>query len=110
MAKNAARASIHSYESVFIRSRNGAPSRKGCGQRSNEYGKRQHQYAPPPYPPQVGKMDAILTDSHLDTRIKIRTRGISDQCDCSKVRVCRRSMERGREVRATTGNSADDSS
>ena len=57
---------------------------------------------------QVGKMDAILTDPHHDTRIKICTAG---ECDCTKVGVCRRSMGREREeVRETTENGADDSS
>ena len=51
---------------------------------------------------QVGKMDAILTDSHLDMS--------SDQCDCTKTRVCRRSTGREREVGQTAGNSTDDSS
>ena len=55
---------------------------------------------------QVGKMDAILTDPHLDTRTKV----CIHECDCTKVRACRRRMRREREVRKTTGNSADDSS
>ena len=54
-------------------------------------------------------MDAILTDPHLDTRIKRFTR-YSDECDCSNVRVCRRSIGREREVRKAAGNSADGSS
>ena len=56
----------------------------------------------------VGKMDATLTDSHLDTinRIKIC---ILMNCDCAKARMCGRSMGREREVVKTAGNSTDDS-
>ena len=53
----------------------------------------------------VGKMDAILTDPHLDTR-----KMYCEECDCTKVRVYTRSLEREREIRETTGNSADESS
>ena len=56
---------------------------------------------------QVGKMDAILSDPHLDTRTTVF---IFNECDCTKVRVCKRSIRREREVRKTTRNSADDSS
>ena len=52
-------------------------------------------------------MDAILTDPHLDTRIKIC---IMMNVSVPKLRVCRRSMGREREVHKTTGNSVDDSS
>ena len=52
-------------------------------------------------------MDAILTDSHLDTRIKVC---ILMNVIVPKLRVCRKSMGREREGRETTGNSADDSS
>ena len=52
-------------------------------------------------------MDAILTDPHLDTRIKIC---ILINVICTKLRVRRRSMGRERDVRKTTGNSAGDSS
>ena len=52
-------------------------------------------------------MDAILTDPHLDTRIKIC---ILMNVIASMLRVCRINMEREHEVRKTTGNSADDSS
>ena len=57
---------------------------------------------------QVGKMDAILTEPHLDTRIKKK---YSDECDRAKVitRICR-STGRERGDRKTTGNSADNSS
>ena len=58
---------------------------------------------------QVAKVDAILTDSHLDTiinRIKIC---ILMNCDCAKARMCGRSMGREREVVKTAGNSTDDS-
>ena len=51
-------------------------------------------------------MDVILTDPHLDTRIKIC---ILMNVIVPKVTVCR-SMGREREVRKTTGNSEDDSS
>ncbi|MEP2874451.1 MAG: reverse transcriptase domain-containing protein [Hyphomicrobiales bacterium] len=53
---------------------------------------------------QVGKMDAILTDSNLDTRIK--------RCNLmnAKARICWRSMGRERETRKTVGNSTNDSS
>ena len=56
---------------------------------------------------QAGKMDVILTDPHLDTRIKIC---ILINVIVPQVTVCRRSIGRQREVRTTTGNSADDSS
>ena len=42
---------------------------------------------------QIGTMDAILTDPHLDTRV---LKMHSDECDCTKVRVCRRNMGRER--------------
>ena len=58
---------------------------------------------------QVGKMDAILTDPQFDSRIQIILM-YSDECGCTKVRACRRSMRREREVLETTGNSTDDSS
>ena len=50
------------------------------------------------------KMDAIPTDSHLDTRIK--------RCILMNVIVpiCRRSMGNDGEVRKTAGNSTYDSS
>ena len=54
----------------------------------------------------VGKTDAILTDSHLDTRMK--TCMYPDECDSAKARICRRSMGRERETRKTAGNSTDD--
>ena len=57
----------------------------------------------------VGKMDAILTDSHLDTRIKRCTRYYVE-CDCTKARIRRSSMGREREVGKTAGNSSDDRS
>ena len=47
----------------------------------------------------VGKMDAILTDSHLDTRVKM----CSDECDCTKARVCGRRKGREREIGKTAG-------
>ena len=56
---------------------------------------------------QVGKMDVILTDPHLDTRIK---RCILINVIVLKLRVCRKNMKREREVRNTAGNCADDSS
>ena len=49
---------------------------------------------------QVGKMDALLTDSHLDTRIK---RCILMSVIVPKAKVCRRSMGRDHDVRKTTG-------
>ena len=52
-------------------------------------------------------MDAILTDSHLDTRLKIV---FFFKCDGTKARVCSKSLGREREVRKTTVNSVDDSS
>ena len=55
----------------------------------------------------VGKMHAFLIDSHLDTMIK---RCILMNDIVPKLRVCRRSMGRGREVRKTAGNSTDNSS
>ena len=54
----------------------------------------------------VGKMDAILTDSHLDTRIK---EIYPDECDSSRAKICI-SMGREREVRETVGNRTDDRS
>ena len=48
-------------------------------------------------------MDAILTDSHLDTMYP-------DECDSTKARICRRSMGKERETQKTVGNSTDDSS
>ena len=56
---------------------------------------------------QVGKMDAILTDPRRDTRIKVC---ILMNVIVPKLRVCRRSMGREREVRKPTGSSADGSS
>ena len=53
----------------------------------------------------IGKVDAILTDSHLDIRIR---NARSEECDCTESRACRRRMGREREVRKTAGNSADD--
>ena len=41
----------------------------------------------------IGKMDSILTDSHLDTRIQIPCMHY-DGCDCPKARICRKSMGR----------------
>ena len=52
---------------------------------------------------QVGKMDAILTDPHLDTMY-------SEGCECTNVGECRGSTGREREIFVTTGNSADESS
>ena len=54
------------------------------------------------------KMDTILTDSHLDTRINT----YPDKCEINstKARICNRSMGRERENRKTFGNSTDDSS
>ena len=54
----------------------------------------------------VGKMDAILTDSHIDTRIKI----CHLMNDRTKTRLCRRNMKRERTVRKTPGNSTYDGS
>ena len=51
-------------------------------------------------------MDAILADPHHDTRKKIR---ILMGVIVPKLEYARR-MKRKREVRKTTGNSADDSS
>ena len=51
-------------------------------------------------------MDAILTNPRLDTRITIC---ILINVIVPKLRVCRRSMGKEREVRKTTGNGADDS-
>ena len=52
---------------------------------------------------QVGKMDVILTDSHLDTRIK---RCILMNVIVPKLEyICRRSMGRECETRKTVGNS-----
>ena len=42
----------------------------------------------------LGKMDAILTDSHLDARIKTR---ILINVIVTKTRLCRRNMGRERE-------------
>ena len=48
----------------------------------------------------VGKMDAILTDPHLDTRIKrCILMNLIDEPDCTKARICRRRMGREQEVR-----------
>ena len=55
----------------------------------------------------VGKMDAILTDSHLDTRIKSC---ILINVMCAKATICRRSMGREREVGKTAGSNTGDSS
>ena len=52
-------------------------------------------------------MDAILTDPHLDTRIK---RCILMNVIAPMLRLCRINMKREHQVRETTGNSADDSS
>ena len=53
----------------------------------------------------VGKTNAILTDSHLDSTV-----GLKDVlCDCTKASICR-SMGRERELRETAGNSAEDGS
>ena len=56
---------------------------------------------------QVGKMDAILTDPHLDTRIKVCILMI---VIVRKLEYAGEVLERERETRKTTGNSADDSS
>ena len=56
----------------------------------------------------VGKMDAILTDSHLDTRNKICI--LLNVIVPKLYRMCRRSVGREREARKTAGNSADVSS
>ena len=53
----------------------------------------------------VGKMDAILTDSRLDTRIKRRIRL---NVIAPKLEYAGELWER--EVRRTAGNSADESS
>ena len=58
----------------------------------------------------VGKMNAILTDSHLDTKTK-RCILVKFECDGTKARIWRRSsMGRGRETRTTVGKSTGDSS
>ena len=56
----------------------------------------------------VGKMDAILTDSHLDTRIKIYM--YPHECDGTNARARRKTMGREREAGKTVGNSTEDSS
>ena len=56
----------------------------------------------------VGKMDTILTDSHLDTTWDQVM--YPDECDSTNARICRGSMGREREVLETAGNSTDDSS
>ena len=52
-------------------------------------------------------MDAILTDSHLGTRIKNM---YYDSCDYAKARICRRSLGRELEAGKTAGSSTDGSS
>ena len=54
----------------------------------------------------VGKMDAILADSHLDTWFYMHYA----ECDCAKARICRRRVGRERKLRDTAVNSTDDSS
>ena len=54
-------------------------------------------------------MDAVPAYSHLAIRIK-RCILLNVIVNCTKARVCRRSMGREREVRKTIGSSADDSS
>ena len=57
----------------------------------------------------VGEMDAILTGSLLDTRIKRCI--LINMIAVAKVEyICRRSMGGEREVSKTVGNSTDDSS
>ena len=56
----------------------------------------------------MGKIDAILADPHLDTKIKKRRVLIS--VIAPKFRVCRRSTGKEREVRKATGNSSADGS
>ena len=55
----------------------------------------------------VRKMDAILTDSHLDTKIK---KWILMNAVVPKLQYAGKNMGREREVGITAGNSTDDSS
>ena len=54
-------------------------------------------------------MDAILTDSHLDTGIRICILMNVIYCG-TKARIGRKSMGREREVRKTVGNDTENSS
>ena len=52
-------------------------------------------------------MDAIRTDSHLDTRTK---KDFLMNAIIPKARICRKSMGKGLETFKTAGNGTDDSS
>ena len=57
-----------------------------------------------------GKMDAILTDSRLDTGIRTCICMYPKLCESTKARTCRRRTGRQPGTRDTVGNSTDDSS
>ena len=43
-------------------------------------------------------MNAILADSYLDTKVGLKYCMYYGECDCTKTRMCRRSMGRERKV------------